>query len=29
VGWGVGGGAEDRRFSEGKLGKRIIFEIYL
>ena len=25
-GWGAGGGGEDRGFSEGKLGKGLIFE---
>jgi hypothetical protein len=27
VGWGAGGGGEDRGFSEGKLGKGIAFEM--
>jgi hypothetical protein len=27
VGWGAGGGGGDRRFSEGKLGKGITFEM--
>ena len=27
VGWGAGGGGEDRGFLEGKLGKGITFEI--
>jgi hypothetical protein len=29
VGWGAGGGGEDRGFSEGKLGKGITFEMQI
>jgi hypothetical protein len=29
VGWGAGGGAGDRGFSEGKLGKAITFEMQI